>query len=264
MKRILFICFVLMLCLCMSISCLAQDVGEGKTDIKGYIQERIVPVVVGVLTSLIALGTMLFKITSTLKSLKSTRDTFEGEARLRAELARELKAEAQKLQEAVKDVPELKACVEGLAQECRLNSEILSLGFSANGEIIKSGTIIDADPSMELIGNLFFVNSPLHDGALVIRGGRLYAAGCFLPLSDSQLLDKSLGTRHRAAVGMSENSDALVIVVSEETGIISTAQNGVLKRNYTLEQLNELLRSELLDEHATVPEKKSGIWRNKK
>ena len=139
MKRILFICFVLMLCLCMSISCLAQDVGEGKEDIKGYIQERILPVVVGVLTSLIALGTMLFKITSTLKSLKSTRDTFEGEARLRAELARELKAEAQKLQEAVKDVPALKACVEGLAQECRLNSEILSLGFSANGEIIKSG-----------------------------------------------------------------------------------------------------------------------------
>ena len=132
------------------------------------------------------------------------------------------------------------------------------------GEIIKSGTIIDADPSMELIGNLFFVNSPLHDGAMVVRGGRLYAAGCFLPLSDSQELDKSLGTRHRAAVGMSENSDALVIVVSEETGIISTAHNGVLKRNYTLEQLNEFLRGELLDEYASAPEKKSGIWRNKK
>jgi len=132
------------------------------------------------------------------------------------------------------------------------------------GEIIKSGTIIDADPSMELIGNLFFVNSPLHDGAMVVRGGRLYAAGCFLPLSDSQELDRSLGTRHRAALGMSENSDALVIVVSEETGIISTAQNGVLKRNYTLEQLNDLLRGELLDEHAAAPEKKTGIWRNKK
>ena len=132
------------------------------------------------------------------------------------------------------------------------------------GEIIKSGTIIDADPSKELIGNLFFVNSPLHDGAMVIRGGRLYAAGCFLPLSDSQELDRSLGTRHRAGVGMSENSDALVIILSEETGIISTAKNGVLKRNYTLEQLNDFLRAELLSEYAQAPEKKSGIWRNRK
>jgi len=132
------------------------------------------------------------------------------------------------------------------------------------GEIIKSGTIIDADPSMELIGNIFFVNSPLHDGALVVRGGRLYAAGCFLPLSDSQALDKSLGTRHRAGLGMSENSDALVIIVSEETGVISTAQFGHLKRNYTLEQLNELLRAELLDGRSESGEKKNGIWRSKK
>ncbi len=132
------------------------------------------------------------------------------------------------------------------------------------GEIIKSGTIIDADPSKELIGNLFFVNSPLHDGAMVVRNGRLYAAGCFLPLSESQELDKSLGTRHRAGVGMSENSDALVIILSEETGIISTAKNGVIKRNYTLEQLNEFLRGELLDDHAAAPEKKTGIWRNRK
>jgi len=132
------------------------------------------------------------------------------------------------------------------------------------GEIIKSGTIIDADPSKELIGNLFFVNSPLHDGAMVIRNGRLYAAGCFLPLSESQELDRSLGTRHRAGVGMSENSDALVIILSEETGIISTAKNGVLKRNYTLEQLNDFLRAELLNDHAELPEKKPGIWRSRK
>ncbi len=132
------------------------------------------------------------------------------------------------------------------------------------GEIIKSGTIIDADPSKELIGNIFFVNSPLHDGAMVVRNGRLYAAGCFLPLSDSQDLDSSLGTRHRAALGMSENSDALVIILSEETGIISTAKNGVLKRNYTLEQLNDFLRDELLGEHAAASEKKTGIWRSRK
>lgn len=132
------------------------------------------------------------------------------------------------------------------------------------GEIIKSGTIIDADPSRELIGNIFFVNSPLHDGAMVVRNGRLYAAGCFLPLSDAQDIDRSLGTRHRAGLGMSENSDALVIILSEETGIISTAKNGVLHRGYTLEQLNEFLRDELLDEHAAVPEKKPGIWRGRK
>ncbi|MBR5558709.1 MAG: diadenylate cyclase CdaA [Oscillospiraceae bacterium] len=132
------------------------------------------------------------------------------------------------------------------------------------GEIIKSGTIIDADPSKELLGNIFFVNSPLHDGALVVRNGRLYAAGCFLPLSNSQDLDKSLGTRHRAGVGMSENSDALVLILSEETGVISTAKNGVLKRNYTLEQLNDFLRAELLNDFAAAPEKKTGIWRNRK
>ena len=131
------------------------------------------------------------------------------------------------------------------------------------GEIIKSGTIIDADPSAELISNIFFTNSPLHDGALVVRGGKLYAAGCFLPLSDSQDMDRSLGTRHRAGLGMSENSDALVIIISEESGVISTAQDGVLKRNYTLEQLNELLRAELLDNSPESTEKKS-IWRGKK
>ena len=109
------------------------------------------------------------------------------------------------------------------------------------GEIIKTGTIIDSVPSMELIGNIFFHNSPLHDGAMILRDGKLYAAGCFLPLSDNYDISKQLGTRHRAALGMSENSDALVIVVSEENGVISVALEGKLTRGYDAEMLRELL-----------------------
>ena len=101
------------------------------------------------------------------------------------------------------------------------------------GEIIKTGTIIDASPSAEMIGNIFFPNSPLHDGATIIRNGKLYAAGCFLPLSDNFEISKDLGTRHRAALGMSENSDAVIVVVSEETGVITMVQDGKLKRGYT-------------------------------
>ena len=105
------------------------------------------------------------------------------------------------------------------------------------GEIIKTGTIIDSVPSMELIGNIFFHNSPLHDGAMILRDGKLYAAGCFLPLSDNYDISKQLGTRHRAALGMSENSDALVIVVSEENGVISVALEGKLTHGYDAEML---------------------------
>ncbi len=133
------------------------------------------------------------------------------------------------------------------------------------GEIIKTGTVIDSDPSMELIGSVFFTNSPLHDGAMVIRGGKIYAAGCFLPLSDNANINRTLGTRHRAALGMSENSDALVIVVSEETGVISLARNGKLERNYTLDRLNEELRTELLSDNKNENgERKSSIWKVKK
>lgn len=114
------------------------------------------------------------------------------------------------------------------------------------GEIIKTGTVVDAEPSTELIGNLFFVNTPLHDGAMIIRNGRLYASGCFLPLSQNYTISKEMGTRHRAALGMSENSDAVVVVVSEETGTISVAENGVIDRNYSAESLKERLEKELL------------------
>ena len=114
---------------------------------------------------------------------------------------------------------------------------------------------------MELIGNIFFHNSPLHDGAMILRDGKLYAAGCFLPLSDNYDISKQLGTRHRAALGMSENSDALVIVVSEEKGVISVALEGKLTRGYDAEMLRELLEKTLLPEK-NISYSKSFIYNN--
>ncbi len=97
-------------------------------------------------------------------------------------------------------------------------------------DIIETGTIVDAEISEQLIGNIFYEGSPLHDGAAIIRDGRLYAAGCVLPLTQNKNIAKELGTRHRAGIGITENSDALVIIVSEETGIISMARDGQLSR----------------------------------
>jgi len=116
------------------------------------------------------------------------------------------------------------------------------------GEIIATGTIINADPSKELVGNLFFHNAPLHDGALIVRAGRLYAAGCFLPLSENYDISNMLGTRHRAALGMSENSDAVVVVVSEETGIITMALDGKLIRELDPATLRRKLEMLLITE----------------
>lgn len=118
------------------------------------------------------------------------------------------------------------------------------------GDIIKTGTVIDADTTTELLGNVFYPKTPLHDGAAIIRDGRLYAAGCILPLTQNNNLKKELGTRHRAAIGMSENSDAVVVVVSEETGIISVAMNGKLQRDFNVVTLRELLSRELLSDFA--------------
>ncbi len=114
------------------------------------------------------------------------------------------------------------------------------------GEIAKSGTEINADPTGELIGNIFFNKAPLHDGATIIRDGKVYAAGCILPLSDNVSISRSLGTRHRAGVGMSENSDAVVVIVSEETGTISVAKGGTLTRDFTAESLRIELENELV------------------
>ena len=113
-------------------------------------------------------------------------------------------------------------------------------------DIVKTGTVIDSEAKKELVCNVFYPKAPLHDGAMIIRNGRLYAAGCILPLSQNLLISKELGTRHRASLGMSENSDAVVVVVSEETGTISVAVKGGLQRNFTKEELRLRLRSLLL------------------
>ena len=125
------------------------------------------------------------------------------------------------------------------------------------GDIIDTGTIVNAEPSVPLIGNIFWNKAPLHDGAMVIRDGVIYAAGCILPLTKSDTVSVDLGTRHRAAIGMSENSDAVVVVVSEETGQISIAVNGVLTRNYTRETLQSALAALLLPEENANGEKRT-------
>ena len=121
------------------------------------------------------------------------------------------------------------------------------------GDIIATGTPVDAVPSIELFGNLFFVNTPLHDGAVVVREGRVAAAGCILPLSENYEISKEMGTRHRAALGVSENSDAVVVVVSEETGLISIAQGGNIVRGVERDYLQQVLTNELVP--ATVKNK---------
>lgn len=109
------------------------------------------------------------------------------------------------------------------------------------GDIMNTGTKIDAMVSSALLENIFVVNTPLHDGACIIRDNRIAAAGCFLPLSTNEKINKKLGTRHRAGLGVSENSDGLVIIVSEETGVISIALNGKLIRHYNRESLKRVL-----------------------
>ncbi len=112
-------------------------------------------------------------------------------------------------------------------------------------EYFKSGTLVDASVSEQLLRNIFFPKASLHDGAVIIQDGRIAAAGCVLPLSDSSTLSADLGTRHRAGVGITEVSDALTIIVSEETGGISVAVGGMLKQRLELETLDRLLRKEL-------------------
>lgn len=108
-------------------------------------------------------------------------------------------------------------------------------------DIMSTGTKIEGIVSSAILENIFVVNTPLHDGATIIRNDRILAAGCFLPLSANYDISKKLGTRHRAALGISENSDALVIVVSEETGVVSLAINGKLTRGYTKDKLKDIL-----------------------
>jgi len=120
-------------------------------------------------------------------------------------------------------------------------------------DTLKTGTTVNADLNAELLKNIFFPNTPLHDGAVMIREGRIAAAGCILPNSSNPNISKELGTRHRAGIGMSEVSDAVVIVVSEETGSISVAVDGMLKRHLAHDTFEKILRNELMpdDEDST-------------
>ncbi len=133
-------------------------------------------------------------------------------------------------------------------QESRTGALLVFERSTRLGDIIHTGTVIDADASHPLICNIFFPKSPLHDGAMILREGKVHAAGCILPLAaNNNIINRELGTRHRAAIGMSENSDALVVVVSEETGTISVAAGGVLKRDYTPETLRERLQASMIE-----------------
>ncbi len=123
-------------------------------------------------------------------------------------------------------------------------------------DIIKIGTVINSEVTPELLGNIFFPNTPLHDGAVVISGNRIKYAACFLPLSQNESIAKELGTRHRAGLGLSEASDALVVIVSEETGKISIAYEGTLTRNLSENTLESVLVKALSNEHAPNPKKK--------
>lgn len=132
-------------------------------------------------------------------------------------------------------------------------------------DVIKTGTMLDCSISTELLQNLFWNKAPLHDGALIVREGRIVGAGCMLPLSRNTNLSKDLGMRHRAGIGMSENSDAVVAIVSEETGSISVAVGGMLKRHLAPDTLERLLRNELLpDQEPAEPGLMAKLFRSKK
>ncbi len=117
-------------------------------------------------------------------------------------------------------------------------------------DVIKTGTALDCSVSSELLKNIFWNKAPLHDGAVIVRNGRIVAAGCMLPMSNSVSISRDLGMRHRAGIGMSEHSDAVVVIVSEETGSISAAVGGMLKRHLAPETLDRLLRNELIADQA--------------
>lgn len=122
-------------------------------------------------------------------------------------------------------------------------------------DIIETGTIVDARISVRLLGNLFYEGSPLHDGAVIIRGDRIHAASCVLPLTEKKNIGRNLGTRHRAGLGVSEVSDALVIVVSEETGVISVAENGNFRRFMDLKSVEKILLGVYMPQEVTFRER---------
>ncbi|WP_250672860.1 diadenylate cyclase CdaA [Paraclostridium ghonii] len=143
-----------------------------------------------------------------------------------------------------KDIEEIVECLYSLSRQ-KIGALIIMERDTRIGEVINTGTIIGGEISRQLLINVFIPNTPLHDGAVVIRDGKVKAAACFLPLTENKDLSKDLGTRHRAAIGVSEISDCLSLIVSEETGAVSIAKSGKLYRNMTKERLTNILRSNL-------------------
>ena len=178
------------------------------------------------------------KVAKSLASAVGVKDKEEG------------KAAARKAIEGVVDATQI-------LQQLRMGALIVFERQTKLGEIVSTGTVVEAAPSAQLIANIFFNKAPLHDGGMIIREGQVYAAGCILPLTSNENVSAELGTRHRAALGMSENSDAVVVVVSEETGQISIAMAGKLTRNYNRVTLREVLERELIGS----PEDASGSKR---
>ena len=150
-------------------------------------------------------------------------------------------------EEAKRMVLEMVEAIDNMSSS-RTGALIVIEGEITLNDIVETGTIIDAAVSTEMIGNIFYEGAPLHDGALIVRGDRLYAAGCVLPLTQNKQLSKELGTRHRAGIGITENSDAMVIIVSEETGVISIAQNGNLTRFVDVKKIEKTLLGLYFDE----------------
>lgn len=163
-------------------------------------------------------------------------------------------------------ITEIAIAVENMS-ESKTGALIVIEQSTGLSEVVESGTIIDAKVSSALLENIFVVNTPLHDGATIIKNGRIYASGCVLPLTDDKTINKKLGTRHRAAIGLSEVSDALVIIVSEETGVISLAVNGRITRNYDKDKLISIL-TKLMDNREAKMVKSAGekvkLWVRKK
>lgn len=153
----------------------------------------------------------------------------------------------------------------GILQQLKMGALIVFERKTKLGDIIETGTQINCEPSGQIVGSIFFNKAPLHDGAMIIRDGMIHAAGCILPLTKNTSVSAELGTRHRAALGVSEESDAVVVVVSEETGQISVAVNGVLARRFTRDTLRDVLEGYLIpQEEASTVRRKFGVLKSKR
>lgn len=153
----------------------------------------------------------------------------------------------------------------GILQQLKMGALIVFERKTKLGDIIETGTQINCEPSGQIVGNIFFNKAPLHDGAMIIRDGMIHAAGCILPLTKNTSVSAELGTRHRAALGVSEESDAVVVVVSEETEQISVAVNGVLARRFTRDTLRDVLEGYLIpQEEASTVRRKFDVLKSKR